>query len=60
MRTDGSLISLVGMRIDGLFIGYAFDYTFSSIQRFNLGTHELSISYKFGNDARRYRWRRRY
>ncbi len=60
VRTDGSLISMLGMRIDGLFIGYAFDYTFSSIQRFNFGTHELSISYKFGNDARRYRWLRRY
>jgi len=59
-RTDGSLITLLGMKTNGLFIGYAFDYTFSSIQRFNYGTHELSISFKFGDDARRYRWLRRY
>ena len=59
-RTDGSMISLLGMRSKGLFIGYAFDLSFSSIQRFNYGTHELSISYKFGDDARRYRWLRRY
>jgi len=59
-RTDGSLITLIGMRNRGLFVGYAFDLSFTSIQRFNYGTHELSISYKFGDDARRYRWLRRY
>jgi type IX secretion system PorP/SprF family membrane protein len=59
-RTDGSMISLLGMRSNGLFIGYAFDISFSSIQRFNYGTHELSLSFKFGDDARRYRWLRRY
>ncbi len=59
-RTDGSLITMVGMKTNGLFFGYAFDYTFSSIQRFNYGTHELSISFKFGDNARRYRWLRRY
>ncbi len=59
-RTDGSLVSMLGIRMDGLFIGYAFDYSLSSIQRFNYGTHEISISYKMGDSARRYRWLRRY
>jgi len=59
-RTDGSLITQLGMKADGLFIGYAFDYSFSSIQRFSYGSHEISISYKFGDNARRYRWLRRY
>ena len=59
-RTDGTLIALLGYRNDGLFLGYAFDFTLSEIQRFNYGTHEISISYKFGNNARRYRWLRRY
>lgn len=59
-RTDGSLITLMGMRNKALFLGYAFDYSFSKLQRYNLGTHEISISYKFGDDARRYRWLRRY
>lgn len=59
-RTDGSLITLLGLRNRGLFVGYSFDLSFTSIQRFNYGTHELSISYKFGDDARRYRWIRRY
>lgn len=59
-RTDGSLITLLGIHNRGLFVGYAFDLSFSSIQRFNYGTHELSISYKLGDNARRYRWLRRY
>jgi len=59
-RTDGSLLVQMGMRTSGLFIGYAFDYSFSSIQRFSYGSHEISISYKFGDNARRYRWLRRY
>ena len=59
-RTDGSLITLLGIRKSALFVGYAFDYSFSNVQRFNFGTHELSMSYKFGDDARRYRWLRRY
>lgn len=59
-RTDGSLITQFGMKTNGLFIGYAFDYSFSKIQRFSYGSHEISISYKFGDNARRYRWLRRY
>jgi len=59
-RTDGSIITLIGVRNNALFFGYAFDYSFSTIQRFNFGTHEISLSYKFGDDARRYRWLRRY
>ena len=45
------LITLFGMRTNSLYIGYAFDYSFSTIQRFNFGTHELSVSYKFGDNA---------
>lgn len=59
-RTDGSLIFLFGVRMDGLFLGYSMDYSLSPIQRFSYGSHELSLSYKFGDNARRYRWLRRY
>ncbi|MEX2370690.1 MAG: type IX secretion system membrane protein PorP/SprF [Bacteroidales bacterium] len=59
-RTDGSLISLMGFNTGGFYFGYAYDYAFTSIQRFNFGTHELSLSYKFGDESRRYRWLRRY
>ncbi len=59
-RTDGSLILLFGMRADHIYIGYAFDYALSEIQRYSFGSHELSLSVKFGTNARRYRWLNRY
>lgn len=60
MRTDGTFITQLGMRYNGIYIGYSFDYGLSSIQRFNFGTHEVALSVKLGNNARRYRWLRRY
>ncbi len=59
-RTDGSLIFLFGMKADQIYFGYAYDYTFSEIRKFNYGSHELALSLKFGNNARRYRWLNRY
>lgn len=34
---------------ENLRMGYAFDYSLSELQDFNSGTHELLISYEFGN-----------
>lgn len=59
-RTDGSIVSIVGIKRKSMVVGYAFDYSLGSVQRFNFGTHELSLSFKFGDDARRYRWLKRY
>ncbi len=59
-RTDGSLILILGIRADKVYIGYSFDYALSEIRKFNYGSHELSISIKFGTNARRYRWLNRY
>lgn len=59
-RSDNSIISMIGIKLESLFFAYAFDYSFSSIQRFSYGNHELSIAYKIGDAARRYRWLRRY
>lgn len=59
-RTDGSLILLFGMKANQVYIGYAFDYALSEIRKFNYGSHELSLSIKFGTNARRYRWLNRY
>ncbi|MCF8226923.1 MAG: type IX secretion system membrane protein PorP/SprF [Bacteroidales bacterium] len=59
-RTGKTFITQLGFRKGNLYLGYAFDFTFSEIQRFNYGTHEVSISYKLGNSARRYRWLIRY
>lgn len=59
-RTDQSVILLMGVRIDGLYFGYSFDWTFSEIGHFNYGSHEITLSYKIGDNARRYRWLNRY
>jgi hypothetical protein len=55
-----SLIIMAGARIDKFYLGYAFDYSFSSISTRTIGSHELMIAVKFGDSARRYRWLNRY
>ena len=59
-RTSGALIILGGVRVKQFYFGYAFDYTLSSIQKYSIGSHEIMISVKLGDNARRYRWRDRY
>lgn len=59
-RTNNSMILLLGVRIDGLYFGYSFDWAFSEIGHFNYGTHEITLSYKLGDNARRYKWLNRY
>ena len=66
-RTSGGLIANVKLKyVPGhskpaaMFIGYAFDFTLSEIQRVTYGTHELTIAMKFGDSRRRYRWLDRY
>jgi type IX secretion system PorP/SprF family membrane protein len=56
----GAIIFMLGMRVNKLYFGYAFDYTLNDIQAYTLGSHEFMISMKFGENARRYRWLNRY
>jgi type IX secretion system PorP/SprF family membrane protein len=59
-RTNQSVILLLGVNIDGLHFGYSFDWAFSEIGHFNYGSHEISLAYKMGDNARRYKWLNRY
>jgi type IX secretion system PorP/SprF family membrane protein len=59
-RTSGALIANVGVKYENIFIGYAFDFTLSEIQRVTYGTHEITFALKFGDNTRRYRWLDRY
>jgi len=59
-RTSGALVANVGVRYENIFIGYAYDYTMSQIQRATYGTHEITFAIKFGDNKRRYRWLDRY
>jgi len=59
-RTNQSMILLLGVRIEGLHFGYSFDWAFSEIGHYNYGSHEITLSYKLGDNARRYKWLNRY
>jgi len=45
-RHDESVVSMVGIQRDEFMIGYAFDYTLSSIRNYSAGTHELYMEYQ--------------
>jgi len=55
-----SAIIMGGFKADKIYFGYAFDYTFNAIGARTLGSHEIMIAMKFGDNARRYRWLNRY
>ncbi len=61
LRGGGSSIIIMGgARFDKFYFGYAFDYTLSAISKYSIGSHELMLGMKFGDNARRYRWLNRY
>lgn len=55
-----SFIIMGGVRFDKYYFGYAFDYNLSSISKHSIGSHEIMLGAKFGDNARRYRWLNRY
>jgi type IX secretion system PorP/SprF family membrane protein len=55
-----SAIIMAGIRVDKIYFGYAFDYTFNAIGARSWGSHEVMAAIKFGDNARRYRWLNRY
>lgn len=59
-RTNKSIIALVGIRVEGLYFGYSFDWALSEIGHYNYGSHEINMSVKLGSNARRYKWLNRY
>ena len=59
-RTPNILIIMGGVRLDKFYVGYAFDANFSPIMNHTFGSHEISVVYKFGDNARRFRWINQY
>ena len=59
-RTINAMVIGVGVRADHLHVGYAFDFSFSQLQKLTYGTHEVSLAFKFGAPQKRYRWLNRY
>lgn len=59
-RTGNAFVTMVGIKVDKLYIGYAFDYSLNDIQRISYGSHEIMIGLNFGDNTRRYRWLNRF
>jgi type IX secretion system PorP/SprF family membrane protein len=60
-RTSKVAIFNAGFQVGRIYIGYSFDYSFNlAILQNTFGSHELNVSLKFGDNAKRYRWIRRY
>lgn len=55
-RTSDAIILLLGLHYDRFYFGYAVDLTLTDIRKQSFGTHELTLTVKFGESARRYRW----
>ncbi|WP_163401122.1 PorP/SprF family type IX secretion system membrane protein [Flavobacterium fluviatile] len=53
-RTDDSVSILAGFQISkSFYIGYAFDYTTSQLNKYNDGTHEFILKYQFNKNQSR-------
>jgi type IX secretion system PorP/SprF family membrane protein len=59
-RTNKSLIALIGIRLESIYFGYAFDWALSDIGHYNYGSHEITLSVKLGENTRRNKWQIRY
>jgi len=59
-RTSGEMIFMAGLKYQRYYFGYSFDYGFKGITQYTYGSHEICITAKFGDTARRYRWLDRY
>lgn len=50
-RTGDAVAGLIEYQANKKFrVGYAYDFTFSSIRHYSAGTHELMLGYDFGKD----------
>ncbi len=60
LSNNKELILMLGIKINKYYIGYAFDYGLNNLSRYTIGSHEITLSLKFGDSTRRYRWLERY
>jgi type IX secretion system PorP/SprF family membrane protein len=59
-RSGNALIITLGTRYCNWFLGYAYDYSFNSLQTYSWGTHEFILSLKFKLYERKYQWIERF
>ena len=51
---DAVYVVLDYVLFDALEISYAFDLTFSGLSKYNSGTHEIILGYRWGNERKKY------
>ncbi|HOU99183.1 MAG TPA: type IX secretion system membrane protein PorP/SprF [Bacteroidales bacterium] len=44
-RSSKDLVAMLGLKVKKFYIGYAFDYTFTSIKNYSNGSHEILIGF---------------
>ena len=59
-RTPQIAALMAGIRTQNLFISYTYEYNFNPLHSFSFGAHELNLTYRLGDSAKRYRWLIRY
>jgi len=59
-RTSNDVIALAGMRHNGFYLTYSFDYGTNTMSKNSYGSHEISLTLKFGESVRRFPWLERY
>ena len=60
LRSDRSVVTLLGMNAGNFHLAYGFDYTFASIRNHTSGSHEVSVGVNIPDPRRRrhvYYWR---
>ncbi|MBL7827193.1 MAG: type IX secretion system membrane protein PorP/SprF [Saprospiraceae bacterium] len=50
--TDGSAVCLLGTKINQFQLFYSYDLSFSNFQRYNGGSHEISVAYNIARKAK--------
>mgnify|MGYP003564894507 CR=1 FL=1 len=60
LSNNKDLVLMLGIKLNRYYIGYSFDYGLNNLSRYTIGSHEITLSLKFGDATRRYRWLERY
>lgn len=60
VSNNKELVLTLGVKLNRYYIGYAFDYGLNNLSSYTIGSHEITLSVKFGDTMRRYRWLERY
>jgi type IX secretion system PorP/SprF family membrane protein len=58
-RTNNAFVIIAGIRIEMLYIGYAFDYAMDDLSLYKYGTHELSMVLKLDYSKRHINYRKK-